>query len=156
MLPQLNPMIRQKLMNLEEDKWDLRKSRKNEQYKQLERLRRLIKRQTYDKENEQSLYKGVQKKKDDSNTQANRRKYVLHKMPKVIRNLNAWFKKFGFTGTQDDEEEEAKDWEEDEEIEEEEEEEEWLEDFDDEFDYEFKTVENNITDLIEDNEQLII
>ena len=68
-------------------------------------------------------------------------------MPKIIRNLNSWFKKFGFTGTKNDEEEDAKNWEE------EKEEEEWPEDFDDEFDY---AVENNTIDSIEDNEQLII
>lgn len=162
-LPPLTPAIKKKLMDIDLNKWKLRRIRHTEQYKQVERLRRFLKRQAYDKENENSLYKGVQKKKDDEedSSQCNSqrsRKYIIHKMPKVIRNLSVWFKKFGFKGTAEDEDEDDSTF-----YNEEEEEEEWMEEKEERMEEEEVEVNDhyekneNIEELItEDYSNLII
>ena len=151
-LSPLTPAIREKLKEIDLNKWELRRDRHSEQYKQLERLRRFLKRQAYDKENENSLYKGVQKKKEEDDdmecsSQRPRKKYIIHKMPKVIRNLSVWFKQFGFNGTADDDDDYDDAFEE---------EEEWMEEDEIEEDAQYED-EENIDELItEDYSNLII
>ena len=64
-LPSLTTAIIEKLKEIDLNKWELRRTRHSEQYKQVERMRRFLKRQAYNKEKENSLYKGVQKNKND-------------------------------------------------------------------------------------------
>ena len=67
-------------------------------YKEMVRNIRRMKREKHDKENENSLYKGIQSRPRTKVTKTKRR-YIIHKMPKKISNLNPWFKKFGYNGT---------------------------------------------------------
>lgn len=69
------------LMDFDLNKWKLRRNRYSEQYKQDERLKKFLRGVAYDKENENCLYKGVQKKKDDiessqCDSQISRKKYM--------------------------------------------------------------------------------
>ena len=146
-LPPLSEPVVKKLEKIEEDKWKSRLERHKESYKELERKRRRLKREKHNKDNEHSLYKGIQTRAKYTRT---KRKYTLKKMPKKIGQLNQWFKLYGFNGTASDDD--YDEW-----IEEEDYEEDYYEeDFDDNFHFDEKDEEedeNNDGEINEEEEE---
>lgn len=104
-LPPLSKEVFHRLNKIEEDKWKWRNERHSEMYKEMVRNIRRMKREKHDKENESSLYKGIQSR-PRTKVSKTKRRYIIHKMPKKISNLNPWFKKFGYNGTEDDDDSE--------------------------------------------------
>ena len=74
-LPPLSPVVIKKLKKIEDDKWKSRIERHKKSFQELEKKRRSLKREKYDKDNEKSLYKRSKITKP-------KKKYVIHKMPK--------------------------------------------------------------------------
>ena len=129
-LPPLDRSVVIKLQNLEHARTMQQERRRTDEYRKKRNARRKERRQRDDKDNEHSLYKGVQK---DTGSQmvTRERKRRVRKMPKVIRRLNPYFReKFGFDGTEKDEVGDQDGFEEDFDYSEEEEEEEEYSEYD--------------------------
>ncbi|KAK8894784.1 hypothetical protein M9Y10_023221 [Tritrichomonas musculus] len=87
-LPPLSKEVFHRLNKIEEDKWKWRNERHSEMYKEMVRNIRRMKREKHDKENESSVYTKE------------------FKAGQELNNLNPWFKKFGYNGTEDDDDSE--------------------------------------------------
>lgn len=106
-LPPLAPIISQKLRKISQQKIDQRIKRSSEEYKIKDRKRKRDKRIQNKDDDKDCSYRGNKKvisTKKSSQKDPIKRKYHLTKMPKQLGSFNKWFEKFGFDGSQKDDE----------------------------------------------------
>lgn len=102
-LPPLDRTIVTKLQNFEQTRAQQQERRRLDEYRRRRNARRKERRQKDDKDNEHSLYKGVQKDTVVNDTVPRKRGYKIRKMPKVLGRIHPYFReRFGFDGTDKD------------------------------------------------------
>lgn len=105
-LPPLDPKIRNEITLRQRERQRENERRRSEIYRKERNRRRREARVQEERDNEKSLYKGLQTRRSMPRLAgSSKRTYRVRKMPGKLGSVNPWFLRMGFKGTAEDDEE---------------------------------------------------